>query len=132
MSSGYCAQSNVEDVFGIENVKQWSDLDGSGSADTARITRACDVASEMIDDALRTTNHKIPHVKKSDSDNPSDTIVNLAATFAGIWLYEARGVQDYNPSTGAIVHRLEFIRQRAEAMLEDIRTGKLMLDAEKS
>lgn len=131
MSSEYCAQSNVEDVFGVENVKQWSDLDNSGATDTDRVSRACDVASEMIDDVLRATLHKVPSIKKSDATAISDTIVNLAAVFAGIWLYEARGSQDYDPRTGPPVHRFEFLRARSEKMLENIRTGKVLLDAVK-
>ncbi len=128
MSSAYCTKSNIEDVFGVENVKQWSDLDNTGVADTDRITRSIDVASERIDDAARVTSYTIP---LADEDaTTSETITDLAATLAGIWLYDARGSQDFNPVTGDAVHRLEFKRQRAEQTLDDIIKQRIRIKAE--
>jgi len=125
--STYCTQAQIEDVFGIENVKQWSDLDNSLVTDTARIARAIAVVSERIDDVVRITNYKIP---LADEDAAiSASISDLAATLAGIWLYEARGSQDFNPQTGEVAHRLEFKRQRVEQMLSDIRDQRIRLNA---
>lgn len=125
--STYCTQSQIEDVFGIENVKQWSDLDNSGATNKDRIERAIEVVSERIDDVVRITNYKIP---LADEDAAiSVSLSDLAATMAGIWLYEARGSQDFNPQTGEVAHRLEFKRQRAEQMLNDIRDQRIRLNA---
>ena len=125
--AAYATQAQVEDVFGVENVQQWSDLDNTGNTDTARITRGIAVVSERIDDVARTTAYKIP---LGDEDAAiSITVSDLAATLAGIWLYEARGSQDFNPQTGEVAHRLEFKRQRAEQMLADIRDGRIRLNS---
>ena len=106
--STYCTQSQVEDVFGIENVKLWSDLDNSGSTDTDRITRAIAVVSERIDDVIRVTNYKVGLLNEDDAISVS--VSDLAATLAGIWLYEARGSRDFNTETGEVTHRLEYKR----------------------
>ena len=127
MASTYCTQSQIEDVFGVENIQTWSDLDNSGTTDTARIARAIAVVSERIDDVARITNYKIPLADEDAATSAS--LSDLAATLAGIWLYEARGSQDFNPQTGEVAHRLEFKRQRAEQMLNDIRDQRIRLDA---
>jgi len=125
--STYCTQSQVEDVFGVENVAAWSDLSNTDTADTARIARAIAVASERIDDVARTTNYRIP---LADEDAATSvTVSDLAAMLAGIWLYEARGSRDFNPQTGEVAHRLEFKRLRAEQVLADIRDGRILLNA---
>jgi len=126
--STYCTKSNIEDVFGIQNVIAWSNLDNTTlTADTDRIARAIAVASERIDDVARVLNYAIPLLTASDATPV--TVTDLAATLAGIWLYEARGSQDYNPETGDVVHRLEFKRQRAERTLEELRGQLIMISA---
>ena len=125
--STYATKSQLEDVFGVENILLWSDLDNSGSADTDRIARAIAVASERIDDVARTTNYKIPLADEDAATSVS--VSDLAATLAGIWLYEARGSQDFNVQTGEMVHRLEFKRQMAYQMLDDIRGQRILLNA---
>lgn len=125
--STYCVKADVENVFGIENVKQWSDIENAGSANTTRITQAIAVASERIDDVARTINYTIPLADEDATD--SVTITDLTAVLAGLWLYEARGAQDYNPQTGEVTHRFEFKRQRAEQLLADIRDQRIRINA---
>ena len=125
--STYCVKADVENVFGVENVKQWSDIENAGSANTTRITQAIAVASERIDDVARTINYTIPLADEDATD--SVTITDLTAVLAGLWLYEARGAQDYNPQTGEVTHRFEFKRQRAEQLLADIRDQRIRINA---
>ena len=125
--STYCVQADIENVFGIENVLKWSDIENVGSINATRITQSIAVASERIDDEARVMSYKIP--LQDEDDNASVTITDLAATLAGIWLYEARGAQDYNPQTGEVVHRFEFKRQRAEQLLSDIRDQRIRINA---
>ena len=126
--STYCTLAQVQDVFGVENIKQWSDLDSSGSLDTDRVARAIAVASEEIDDVARVSTYTIP---LADQDAAiSVSISDLAATLAGIWLYESRGSQDFNPQTGEASHRLEFKLLRAQQKLNDIRDQRIRIDAE--
>ena len=123
--SDYCTRDDIEDLFGVENVKKWADLDGDGNAVSiaARIARAIVVASAHIDDRLRGGPYVLPV-----AGSPA-TLVDLAAALAGIWLYEARGVEDYDEATGEIRDKVNARRKRAEKTLRDIRSGAIRLDA---
>jgi hypothetical protein len=127
--STYCTRANVEATYGTTNVSQWADLDDTEVANdiTARITRAIAVASEQIDDAARCWHYQIPLADASGSTPTS--IEDLAATLAGLWLYEARGSQDFDPNTGMPHHRLAWKRKEAMRALRDIRTGQRKIDA---
>ncbi len=127
--STYCTRANIEAVYGPTNVAKWADLDADENASniTARITLAISVASEEIDDFVRLTQYTIP-LATAAAETPV-TITNLAATLAGIWLYEARGSQDFDPKTGAPYHRLAFKLEETKQFLEQLRTGDRKIDA---
>jgi len=120
----YCTRSDIEDLFGPLNVAKWADLDNDqdAAAIAARVARAIEVATAKIDDRLRGGPYSLPIV----GDPP--TLVNLAASLAGLWLYESRGVQDFSPETGVPMHRLRWFSEQAEKTLKDLRAGVLRLD----
>lgn len=80
----YIAQSDIEDVFGKDNVAVWSNLDGEADADTARITRAIVLAEEDVENRFRGGKYRLPF-----SPIP-EVVKNWCATLAGIWLFENR------------------------------------------
>ncbi len=129
--STYCTEAQIKNVFGTTNVDNWSDLDNDQGTSTMadRVTQAIAVASERIDDAARTMEYRIPLVQTADGTTTPITIVDLAATLAGIWLYEARGVMDFDQRSGAPYHRLAFKRSEARRMIQELRTGLIQLDA---
>jgi phage gp36-like protein len=126
----YATKSNLEQVFGSTNVEKWADLDNDGDETNiaARIAAALDWADNEIDSLLRESRYDVPITPLTGSATPP-VIRDVAASLAGVWLYEARGVQDYNPDTGAAVHRLEWHRRRAHDTLSDIVRGKRRIDA---
>lgn len=132
--ANYIAQSNIEDVFGSVNVSKWADLDNDADAAkiAARIAKAIAWAENEIDDRLRGGPYILPIVKGT---SPSMTvplaIIDTAANLAGVWLYENRGVQDFDQETGMAHHRLEWNRARAERTLKEILAGVRVLDANK-
>jgi len=117
----YAARSDVEDVFGVSNVSTWADLDNDEDSDkiTARITRALTWAEAYIDGRLLNGPYGIPF-----SSAPT-VITDATATFAGVWLYEGRGVDDYDASKGKQSHNLQWHRQRAEDVLNKVLDGRL-------
>jgi hypothetical protein len=127
MSSAYCAQTDIEKVYGANNVSKWADIDLDADAGTKsdRITEAIDVASEEIDDALRLLGVRIPAATAAGA-TPT-TVRHLAAVLAGLWLYEARGAEDYNRD-GTIRHGHAWRREWADNYLNMIVTGKRKLD----
>jgi hypothetical protein len=129
MTTTYATDDEIDDVWGATSVTSWADMDndGNGATITARKDRARVVSKARIDDVLRDTHYTIPAANQAGTTPV--TIVDLEARLAGIWLYENRGVIDFNPKTNAPYHRLAFARREARQQLEEIRAGRLKLDA---
>lgn len=123
--SYYCEKTDVEAVFGASNIEKWADLDSDGDAGkiAARIEAAIVFAHNRVDDLLRGGPYAIPIVGVAPH-----TIKDAAAKLAGVWLYEARGVEDFDESSGEMLHRLSPIKRDAERTLAHIRGGALRLD----
>jgi phage gp36-like protein len=119
----YIVQSDVEDLFGVDNIAAWSDLSGAGSADSARITRAISYAEGIIDDSFRDGRYAIPFV-------PVPTIVkDWAAKLAGTWLFFCR------PRYGKDTKAAEGFSQLREDVFEEMGTyqsGRRKLNVDKS
>ena len=127
----YAERTDVEAVFGVANVAAWADLDNDGDSSKIddRVTLALSMADCEINDKLRGGIYVLPLVKTGE-DEPPETVVNMAAMLAGVFLYESRGVQDFNPDSGQAVHRLTWYRKRVESTIREITSGVRMLDAE--
>ena len=85
----YSSRANIETLFGVANVEQWADLDNDrcGSKIRARINEAIIQADEEVDMALRDGPYdELP------LDPVPEYIKKIAATLAGVNLFEARGV----------------------------------------
>lgn len=119
----YCTRSDIELFFGAVNVAKWADLDEDAdeSKITARIAAAIEFADSEIDDALREGRYTIPLA------TVPTTIKDLSARLAGVWLYEARGVQDFDAQSGAPAHRLTWHRDYAQRKLDALRRGSIKL-----
>lgn len=127
--STYCTLANIQSIFGTTNVAEWLDMDNDGSADSGRSDRAIAVASDEIDDVARAGMHYSIPLLTAAGATPT-TISDLAATLAGLWLYESRGSQDIDPNSGKPYHRLAFKREGALRVLDEIRTGRRRIDAQ--
>ncbi len=122
---GYCNRTDIELMFGRANVAQWADLENTADAQLGftRVSRSIEVAQEIIDNALRDGRYVIPFI------SPPVAIVNIAATLAGVWLYESRGIEDFDEDTGAAIHKLSAHKRMASHTLSEIRGVKQSLDA---
>lgn len=125
----YCDRADVEDVYGVENVKQLADLDGDEDTTKIanRIARAIAVADARIDDVARVSGYGVS-LKNGSAAVPT-TIENLSAVLAGVWLYEARGCKDVEPRSGIALHQYTFRLNWANMILNEIRDKKILLDA---
>ena len=125
----YATRATIEAVFGVKNVAKWADLDNNGIAEAiaARIASAIAWADGEIDDRFRKSVYDLP-IADADSTTPA-SIVSIASNLAGVWLYENRGVQDFDEDTGAPFHKLEYNRRRAENAIQAILSGSRTLDA---
>lgn len=129
----YCMRHDLEIIFGVENIKKWSLLDGLDPASTeglasisTRIAEAIAWSTSYINDCLReNTRYSIP-LKLGQS---AATVVKLAANLAGCDLYSSRGAIDRNPETGEIEDRYQYRREAAAKFLAGIASNKIKLDA---
>jgi hypothetical protein len=88
----YCVQSDIENLFGVENVGRWSNLDNQSlTADPNRVAAAIAYAAAIIDDRFRNSRYNVPLVGLG---GPLTAVTDLAARLAGCWLYESRGLAD--------------------------------------
>lgn len=119
----YCTQQDIEDLFSPADVAKWADNQNDGNATyiSGRITRACAEGTRKVNDELRGGPYPIPFTTV-----PS-TIVQLAATFAAVWLYTSRGVQDMTDDS--IAGRLSAHRRDAVLQCRRILAGQLQLDS---
>jgi hypothetical protein len=126
----YCAQADIELVFGTPNVSGndgWADIEHDQSNISDRIDQAIAVASERIDDVLRLSPYGAGYTNASGTR--SVTITDLAARLAGIWLYETKGAYDVDPQSRRPIHRFGFMKRDAERRLREIREGLVRIDA---
>jgi phage gp36-like protein len=125
----YSADTDLYDQFGLSNVTKWADLDNDGSAEkiAARIARAIAWADAEIDSRLRGGPYVLP-LADEEEDVPLE-IVDASACLAGVWLYESRGVTDYDETSGQPIHRLAYQRKRVDRVLREIIAGVRTLTA---
>ena len=124
---GYSVRTDLDGVFGKNNVDAWADLDGDQDAAkiTTRIANAIVTADDRIDSFMRGGLYSLPLVNKL-SETPV-IIRDVSAKLAGVWLYESRGVQDLTPE-GAPMHRLQWHKKDATSTLRKLAAGQLTLD----
>lgn len=106
----YALRADVEDVFGVENLKKWADLDGDadvGKID-ARIVVALTKADEEVNGRLDGGPYEIPFTTE-----PYDgRLTSIAALWAGVWLYSNRGMTDNEGEEDSVgIQRREFERK---------------------
>lgn len=109
MSHHYCTRSDVEAVFGPHNIQTWADLDNDLDEDKieARVAAAIDYATHTIDSKLARSIYYLPLQLEDGTGAAPPIVVNICAKLAGVWLYECRGVDDWDPErTASQGHRL--------------------------
>ena len=119
----YASRYGMNERFGKDNVDKWASVssDQIGSQIDA-ITSAIAMADDFIDDALRGG-----LVKTIPFETPvPTTIINIANNLAAAYLYEAKGVKDYDEA-GNVQHRLSYQKRWAMEQLDRVRRGVISL-----
>lgn len=125
----YSTQADIESLFGVENVKQWSNLDNAADeADTDRIAAAIVQADAEIDDIMRNSIYAVPLV---GTQGTLTQITNISAKLAGCWLYRARGTNEVDEG-GKPIDRMQAIRKEAMGKLYRYVAGAESLPAARS
>lgn len=114
-------RARLELTFGVENIKQWSDLDGTND-DTimnARISNAIEAAIANFNDAIRGYQYRSISVTAS--------VVDLVTRMAGVKLHDSRAVIDEDPTKD----NMSSVRQFIDVTLGKIRRGEIILEGER-
>lgn len=118
----YISQSDIEQVFGSEQVAKWADLDNDGTADSGVVTAAINYAEGYIEDRMRNGPYSVP---LSVSDKSSYPFKHVVAEIAGWRLFSAR---QYDETPDWITDH----RQHAEDMINGWFSGQIRLNADYS
>ncbi len=125
----YIAQSDIESEWGTDNVKQWSNLDGTTvTVDATRVAAAIDFAEGYVEGRLRTSRYRVPF---SFLDTRSEGVMKrLMATLAGEWLGSQRAAVVTEAEEGEFgdLSQLRAKKLWAERTLSDIAAGIVIVD----
>ncbi|MHA1220126.1 MAG: phage protein Gp36 family protein [Candidatus Heimdallarchaeota archaeon] len=122
MAGNYVSQSDIENVFGVNNVIAYSNLDNdSTTVNATRVQAAIEWAESYVNSRFRDGKYQIPF------SSACKEVINWCATLAGIWLYEARGLRDENEEG----NKLEEKKKEVNSEIASCLAGELRLDVER-
>lgn len=121
----YATTSGMYLKFGQVSVDKWATLHGNTEAErTEAIRSAIDRADTYID-AVLSQIYDVPFT--AAKEGIPLLIRDIANMLAGVYLYEAQGVVDFNPDTGQVQHRFRSTKRDAEQQLARIKVGHIDL-----
>lgn len=123
----YSIRADLEAQYGSANVSTWADLNSNknGTEIAARVAWAIAKADAYLDDRLRFGPYAVPFA------GPPLRVRDMSATLAGTYLYDSRGVTDYD-ADGKAQDQLQWQRKSVDRDIRDILTRRLRLDLEET
>lgn len=117
--ANYANRANVELLFGTVALAKWADLDNDKNPVTidARITWACETATEYVNSRLKSGRYDVPFT------SVPKMIVHLTALYAGILLYDGRLILGDSSTTDQVSRH----RRDLDKKLRQILAGQLKL-----
>ena len=116
----YSVLADLENKFGTRAIARWSDVDETGSVDTANVADAISDADQLINEILFPV-HTIPF------SGIIPTITNISVMLAGFNLYVMRGLRDNSSD-----EHMTQVRQTALDLLHRIVDGQRLLNSTNS
>jgi phage gp36-like protein len=94
-SGYYCSLQDLYNVYGEQNIIIYSDVQNTdpsaATLDLTRVQAALDDADSSIDMAMLDGRYSVPLAMGPIA---RDKMKDIAATFAGYWLYKSRGIRE--------------------------------------
>lgn len=117
----YATRTDMDNVFGSDNINKWANVNGNSNAIeiTGRVAWALEQATAEINDELFLGPYEIPFTAPIPLQ-----VVRQCATFAGVLLYEARGVADSEDDQDG-AHKLRLHRKNVMRFLGRIVSGRI-------
>lgn len=105
----YISQTDIENVYGTDNVAAWSDLTGGDTANTTRIASAISYAEGFVENYFRVSRYQVPFVQLSGAYDV--VLVDWMAVLAGDWLYRSREVRRKTDTPGRTSANVERVKE---------------------
>lgn len=120
----YAGQDDINNVYGSQNITRWSDANNNETEDEKRIDWALEQANIQIDARMTEGSYDsfIPFGKNVDDDVPP-MIVLMAATLAGLMLFDTRRIHDAQDPTDQVSQQ----RKNYDKWIGQIFKGQLKL-----
>lgn len=118
----YCTDCDVYAVWGKTNIAIWSDLSGNNTLDTDRLTYAINWGASQIILEMRADGNYTDPIFFTGTDTQTAAVWN--AIYAGMFLYESRGLRDENREG----NQMKSLMDKTHAMMLKCR-GSLRLSA---
>ena len=114
----YCEDTDLYLAFGQANVRKWADVNNNGvnAEVTDRIAWAIENATDYLDSKLRKSRYQFP---LADDSTIPPILKRMAAYYAGVLLYESRGITDVGPD-GKTLHALTAQKNSVDEFIRDI------------
>lgn len=111
----YATRTQVELIFGSTNVRKWADVENNDDDDTvqARICWALNTSYAYLNDRLFGGPYEVPF------DDVPTSLQVMSARYAGVLLYESRGVTDL-AEDGQSKHQLSAHRDMVEKFINGV------------
>lgn len=124
----YATLAGMQRRFGAVSINKWAAVNGEGDplATANAIQEAVNYADAYIDSALMESVYTPPFPSATQDEVPT-LIKQLANTLAGVHLYEAQGVVDFNQADGQPQHRFSYAHKYVVRQLGMIKNGLLRL-----
>lgn len=127
--SRYTNSTIIERMYGVDNLHLWLSIDrGDQAVDYAmRAAQFIDEAETQIDAGLGRSYFDGDGLEGDFSDGVPKMITMLATMLAGVLMYEAAGITQYDSTTNQVQHRLRWQRKKVEDTLKQLRNGVLRI-----
>jgi phage gp36-like protein len=124
----YATRTDVENIFGRENVRQWADLENEQDEDDVeeRITWALNLSEARVDSRLRESVYVVPF----DEEAMPLEVVDVVARQAGVYLHDGRNIKD-QAEDGTPTDAMKPHRKMIADFFTDVLSGRISLSATK-
>jgi hypothetical protein len=115
----YVSQSDLEAVWGVDNIAEWSNLENADPpiTATARIATAISWAEGYFNLRMRGGRYVVP-VSSSDAGD-SQVIKDIVARYAGRWLFQSRGITSRGEISDKILAVAAFADEIVDKLCSD-------------
>lgn len=118
----YCVRTDLENIYGAVNIQKWADIDNDGVSTKidARINWALQLSYDYVNNKLEGGPYAVPLT------GSYPMIITCQAQLATGYLYESRGLTNYDPD-GKPIHQLKQGMDWANNILLQLRGGTIRI-----